>query len=399
MNILDKITTVFHSKLFGLVMLLIVVGAVPATIFLAQQQQDIRQRAGGSDVEYITTQVACGTRQVYPQGMSADEICKANGYPGVVQTGGTVIKGWWWRQCNGANVASCTGLDCVVQPSDACGGGAFWSQQLHVDTDTGNVMKPEQFPYKEQGDAMKRFHPANGIEDGQWGSCTGYSPGWTVRVACQPKLADATPTPVLPTPTPHGDPTLAPSGIGTPQPSSPVAPQSVTPVPGSSKTGLFFTVILSGVVDNPVDTTRSLTVEVFSTTDGSKVSESVTGITYDPTSKTFQGGTSFAWIKANGIYNIKVKSKGYLKKLLPAVQLNFEKSNIMQPVTLTPGDMNDDNLIDMQDYNIYSSCFGEKTTCQDPSAVDLNGDGKTDSRTMLSDYLLLIKSFTSKEGD
>lgn len=55
------------------------------------------------------------------------------------------------------------------------------------------------------------------------------------------------------------------------------------------------------------------------------------------------------------------------------------------------GDLNTDNIFNIQDYSIFVDCYGTKissTTCLAPNAVDLNDDGAVDG----VDYILMLQS-------
>lgn len=104
-----------------------------------------------------------------------------------------------------------------------------------------------------------------------------------------------------------------------------------------------------------------------------------------------------------GQYLILIKSDKYLRKQLPQL-LNIarEKINKVPELTLIVGDINNDNLLNIADYNIYKSCFGDKTNtseCINKENSDLNDDGKNDTRIDLSDFRLLFASFQTQSGD
>lgn len=99
---------------------------------------------------------------------------------------------------------------------------------------------------------------------------------------------------------------------------------------------------------------------------------------------------------ANGKYYVKVASKNTLiSKILPEFQnLQSDKPNVLPSVTLTQGDLNDDNVIDISDFNLALPCF-QSDSCTVKVAIDINDDGLTN----VIDYNLFLGSFKRFEGD
>lgn len=173
---------------------------------------------------------------------------------------------------------------------------------------------------------------------------------------------------------------------------TPTAVPTATPNPAN--TSLSFTVGLPDLTTKaPGQVLKNLYVEVTDPTTNSKVSESVVGITYDSQTKKFSGSNSINWVPASGIYNIKVRAPGYLKILIPSKTITRGQENIIPVDIVTPGDVNGDNLIDIQDYNALVGCFGNKfrlIACNGTTNADLNDDGASDG----IDYNIFIKVFT-----
>ena len=178
-----------------------------------------------------------------------------------------------------------------------------------------------------------------------------------------------------------------------------------TPIP-PGKTFLKFNIALSEINPNPKRSLRNLTVEIFDPLNNNQkiehsINESVVGINYDLTQKILKGGNALPdtdWVPKSGIYNIKVKSDGYLRKLILSVPITKGVQNDIALATLTPGDINGDNRIDILDYNLLRDCFGNKadtSACSAKANADINDDGVVDG----IDYNAFIKSLSVKEGD
>jgi hypothetical protein len=61
-----------------------------------------------------------------------------------------------------------------------------------------------------------------------------------------------------------------------------------------------------------------------------------------------------------------------------------------------PGDINQDNNLNMVDHSIFVGCYGQKPCPQDQKTKsDFNDDGVIDGK----DYNILIRSFAIRSGD
>lgn len=93
-----------------------------------------------------------------------------------------------------------------------------------------------------------------------------------------------------------------------------------------------------------------------------------------------------------GVYFIKVKFDNTLQKFIPETQTVFVGTTFSLPtVTLIPGDVNNDNALDILDYNLFVSCFGARV-CNQKQASDFDDNGKVDG----VDYNILLRGFKAK---
>lgn len=77
-----------------------------------------------------------------------------------------------------------------------------------------------------------------------------------------------------------------------------------------------------------------------------------------------------------GQYSIKVRTKNSLWKIIPSVNI-APGSNPLPETTLVLGDLDQNNELNLADYNLIRKCYGLKA-CLKKDQADLNLDGKVD---------------------
>lgn len=190
--------------------------------------------------------------------------------------------------------------------------------------------------------------------------------------------------------TPILTPTLAP---GAPT----LTPTSIPP----GITSVHFKIALSGIVDNPSRPSRKLNIEIFDPqNNNAKIADLTTDVANDPSVKQFKKIHALDENIKPGIYNIKVKTDGYLRRLILSVRITKGVQNDIALATLIPGDINGDNRIDLLDYNLFITCYGTKAnlpTC-DKTVLKL---ADFDDNIVIDgiDYNTFIKGLSVKEGD
>lgn len=103
---------------------------------------------------------------------------------------------------------------------------------------------------------------------------------------------------------------------------------------------------------------------------------------------------------ASGTYKVKIKATKYLRKLLPDIPLQPGADYRLPQTILVLGDINNDNELNALDYAVLVDCFGAKadtSSCGSNKAfADLNDDGKVDG----VDYNLFVRNLKEKrQGD
>jgi hypothetical protein len=171
---------------------------------------------------------------------------------------------------------------------------------------------------------------------------------------------------------------------------------------------------------NPKHPERELTAEVYDNND-ELVSSGTGTITYVKTSDiseevgTFKGTVILDSIVADGKYTIKVKSDRYLRKAFPGtITLAGNSDNILPQIELVAGDTNNDNVIDILDYNALRDCgYGalnplpitnssadyNKNACKDIHEPRINIDLEDNGIVNSYDYNLFIRELSVQSGD
>lgn len=149
---------------------------------------------------------------------------------------------------------------------------------------------------------------------------------------------------------------------------------------------------------NPVHTTRQATLTLYDSTNQPVFSQDIT-VNFDSAAGNFKGTIDVGNINT-GAYTVKVKMPQHLGAVLPGTQLiTKHQSNTLPLIYLIAGDITDDNVINIQDYEALMNCYSnlsEATGCSDSqnTASDLNDDGAVD----FIDYNLFVRELSSQRG-
>ncbi len=213
-----------------------------------------------------------------------------------------------------------------------------------------------------------------------------------------------------PSHTAYNGPTSGGGDTGTPP------PDKGTPPPSGDGQQLAFKLSFPGIgtraqgagnLNNPTpkNPARSITVQVYNA-DGTTLIQSktvATGLAYQSSTQTFDGTVTLDSILPAGNYVVKVKSNGYLYRRIPTVLVITSGNNtynMYQGTTypiLIPGDINNDNIVNLLDYNLFIECYRATGTCNaaNKTLSDLNDDSLVNSE----DLLILTRSFEIRNGD
>lgn len=236
---------------------------------------------------------------------------------------------------------------------------------------------------------------------------------------------EPTPTPTrAPTPTPTHTPTPTPTRVPTATPTptrvptatpTPTRVPTATPTPQPQATSFSLSVYLHGLGNsgdnanptahslsnkNPLRKTRDVEVEVYNANDVLVTKRSGT-ISYNSGAGNFTGHVDMGTALTSGVYTIKIKSTYYLKRRISGIQtITAGESNLMPPVTLVTGDTNNDNALNILDYNMIAGCYSDfapATSCTpaQKEATDITDDGNVNQ----FDYNLFLRDLSVQNGD
>ncbi len=158
-----------------------------------------------------------------------------------------------------------------------------------------------------------------------------------------------------------------------------------------------------GSNQNPNTKDRNLNIEIISQQGSFAVSEKLATITYDSATGKFKGSAELENI-TSGTYVIKVKSPGFLRKTASQTQvITSGQKNTVPTTRLINGNVNEDNLLDIRDYNILVSCStfskDNNETCKSGTNYQKLSDLDDNSVINEYDYNLLIRELPTGQGE
>jgi hypothetical protein len=150
---------------------------------------------------------------------------------------------------------------------------------------------------------------------------------------------------------------------------------------------------------NPLHSTQSASISFYNSANLMVASLSST-ITYSSPSGNFIGTADLSSIPA-GNYTIKIKTNYHLARNIPGFPPVVPGQSLtLSPIHLVTGDANNDNALNILDYNIIVGCYSDlspASDCNDTNklASDLNDDGLVNA----IDYNLFLREITFQAGD
>lgn len=216
----------------------------------------------------------------------------------------------------------------------------------------------------------------------------------------------------IPTPTLTVTPTLSPTLTPTP---TAILTATLTPTANPTTTTLSFNVLMHGIgnsgdnanpaasdMSNKEPKTQSREIVIAIYDDQNQLAASKSGvITYDATSGSFKGLVDIGNTFQSGVYTIRVKERTHLRRLVPGIQqLTPQTTNILPVFDLIAGDVNNDNKINILDYNLLVGCYSDllpAVSCTDENKIktDLNDNGAVNQ----FDYNLFLREITVQAGN
>lgn len=280
---------------------------------------------------------------------------------------------------------------------DNDGNGFTDAQDSTCHTD-GNPANPGSYDPNKDGEhgnstcSDSKDNNGNGLIDGQ-------------DPACHTDGNPNNPSSYDPTRDEGAYPTLAPTAAPTATDTSP------TPV----GTGLALTVFLHGIGNsgdnaNPTEfslsnktpghPTRNTFAQLYDINNNLIATASGT-VSYSSPSGSFVGTIYTQAQITPGQYSIKVRSDYHLTRLVTTIQtIAANQVNQISAVTLVAGDVNNDNTLNILDYNLILDCYSDLAPAPNCNATkkvttDLNDDGNVNQ----FDYNLFLREISTQPGD
>lgn len=224
-------------------------------------------------------------------------------------------------------------------------------------------------------------------------------------------INDLSSTPPTPIPTNTPVPTLPPYIQPTPTQFQQFPQPTPTPIhiPGTS-TVVRLTLLLHGIGNggdavsptsvgntNPLRPQRLAEVQIYDV-NNNLVADKDAVIIYEPSVGIFKSTVDLGNTLPSGAYTMRIKTDQFLRTQVPGiVSLVAGASNQIVPVSMTNGDVNNDNKIDIVDYNAIMGCYSDLTAAVNcpagyQSKTDMNDDGAVN----FLDYNLFLRELTKR---
>ncbi len=346
------------------------------------------------------------------------------------QTLPTDIRGYTFTMSNGAAITDKNfGNKKLPRCSDNIdndGNGAAdaLDSTCHTDGNPGNPGTYDPNRDGEQGNstcADSKDNNGNGLTDGEDPVC--HVDGNANNPSSYDPTRDESPVPTV-TPTLIPTLTLKPSGTATPTPTlvpsvttspsvSPIVSQTPTPLPLG--TSLSLNLLLHGIGNSgdnanltasslsnktPLHPTRNAIGYLYDITN-TLVATATGTINYSSASGSFAGKVYTNNLLPAGKYTLKVRTDYHLTHLIPGIlTISSNLTNVIPDTSLVAGDVNNDNKLDILDYNMLLDCYSDLSpavNCNDTKKLmtDLNDDSNVNQ----FDYNLFLREISTQPGE
>lgn len=189
-----------------------------------------------------------------------------------------------------------------------------------------------------------------------------------------------------------------------------------TPIPTPGNTSISVKVLLDGIGNrgdntnpnastlsnkNPKHKTKNAVIQVYNI-DNKLISSNSGIITYVNNDGNFQGKISLGSSLTSGSYYFKIKTERYLRKLITGIQtITAGKDNVLPVVAQVTGDIDNDNKLNILDYNLLLDCYSDLAEAVDcksaykKNETDINDDGLCNQ----IDYNLFLREIATQPGE
>lgn len=267
----------------------------------------------------------------------------------------------------------------------------------------GNPNNPNSYDPNKDGErggntcADSKDNNGNGLIDGADPVC---HPGGDPAKPWDPNLPEVSP----PTPTPTRVPTVVPTAIPTVQPTQGLTSFSLTVFHhGIGESGDNTNPASSLSNKNPIRKTVPADLQLFDI-DNKLVGAGTGKVNYNEQTGKYVGIITITPNNfTTGKYTLKVKTEGHLRRLMSGVQTIAagQHNTTLPAVTLVTGDIDNNNAINILDYNKLLDCYSDlsvATNCADKTkktASDINDDGPVNQ----IDYNLFLREIATQPGE
>lgn len=197
--------------------------------------------------------------------------------------------------------------------------------------------------------------------------------------------------------------------------SDPRNPNSYDPNLPENTTTIDVTVFLDGIGNrgdntNPNDFTLSnkdpkhptigADIQVF-TLNNQLIASGTGTITYNPSTGNYLGDIPIQSGFPSGQYTMKVKADTYLRRQVNGVQkINSGQENKIVSVPLVAGDVNNDNRLNILDYNSILDCYSDLTAAANCTLAEksVKSDLNDDNDVNQIDYNLFLREISTQPG-
>ncbi|MBU4098052.1 hypothetical protein KJ980_00215, partial [Patescibacteria group bacterium] len=151
----------------------------------------------------------------------------------------------------------------------------------------------------------------------------------------------------------------------------------------------------------PVHPTINADLELFNA-ENQLIGQGHGPLKYSSTSGNFKGIIGiYPNTFPSGNYYLKIKTGFHLKRLIPGIlTITAGQTNTIPAATLVTGNSNNDNRLNILDYNLLLGCYSDLATATacDPNkklATDLNDDSFVNQ----TDYNLFLREIATQSGE
>ncbi|HVA96989.1 MAG TPA: VWA domain-containing protein [Candidatus Acidoferrales bacterium] len=231
---------------------------------------------------------------------------------------------------------------------------------------------------------------------------------YTINITTGNAITDKDFGNVIAPPTPTPTPTPKPTSTPTPKPTQ-------TPTPTPAITTMSMTVYLDGIGNrgdntnptesslsnkNPKHTTIGADIQIF-TLSNQQIAGGTGTLTYNQTNGDYTGNVPISAGFPTGQYIIKVKTNTHLRRQIQQIQsITAGTVNTITSVALVAGDVDNNNVLNILDYNLLLGCYSDltaATNCAD-STTQTNSDLNDDGAVNQIDYNLFIRELSTQPG-